>query len=131
MPTTPRISFLSLFVPDLKQTALAYEAVLGVAPTTGEHAAPSPHPFAGRGPVVFQLGEVSLALYQCDQRTTHPGDVGIGLEASPGALAAKVPGQGGQVFYGPQPAEGDGRDLSIFVMPSRHFFEVAAPRRPR
>jgi len=133
----PRLRFLSLFVPDLATAARRYREVLGVAPVeeTGPALAPapSPHPFAAAGPGVFDLGGVALALYQCDQRTTHPGDVGIGLEADPRAVADRAARRGGgdgKVFFGPKALPGDdGRELAAFVMPDRHFFEVLGPRR--
>jgi len=125
MSTTPRMRFLSLFVPNLAAAAERYAAVFGLAPREGPGDAPSPHPFAGGTPVVFDLGQVCLALYQCDGRTTHPGDVGIGVEvADPTSTTEAVRASGGQVFFGPRAAPGDGRDLAIFVLPDRHFFEI-------
>jgi predicted enzyme related to lactoylglutathione lyase len=122
--------FLSLFVPDLDAAVERYAAVFGLAPREGPGVAPSPHPFAGRGPVVFDLGQVCLALYQCDGRTTHPGDVGIGVEvADPAATTEAVRGSGGQVFFGPRAVVRDGREMAIFVLPDRHFFEVVKGER--
>lgn len=130
MAEAPEVTFLSLFVPKLAEAAKRYEAILGVAPSPGAGAALASHPFAAGTPVVFQLGSVSLALYQCDMRTTHPGDVGIGLtcQPDPKALAGRVGEHGGRVFFGPREVPGDGRELAVFVLPDRHFFEVAGPR---
>lgn len=121
----PRMRFLSLFVPDLDAAVAQYAAVFGVSPRDDSGQAPNPHPFAGLGPVTFDLGQVCLALYQCDGRTTHPGDVGIGVEVTnPSATTEAVRDAGGQVFFGPRPMPGDGRDLAVFVTPDRHFFEI-------
>lgn len=126
MAHPPALRFLSLFVPDLEQAAAAYAHVLGVEPREAPRHAPRSHPYAARGPVVFDLGGVELALYQCDQRTTHPGDVGIGLcvDESPAALATRAGARGGKVFFGPRPLPGDGRPCAALVLPDRHFFEV-------
>jgi len=125
MGTRPQLRFLSIFVPDLTEAAERYAAFLGIEPRTGSGSAPSPHPFAAGEPVVFDLGEVCLALYQCDGRATHPGDVGIGVGvADAGAVASAAAAQGGQVFFGPRPLPGDGREMAVFVMPDRHFFEL-------
>lgn len=123
----PALRFLSLFVPDLTKAVKSYERILGVAPTKESSAAPTPHPFAAAGPVVFELGSVALALYQCDMRGTHPGDVGIGVEVAgaPATIASRAAEQGGQVFFGPQPISAtDQREMAVFVLPDRHFFEV-------
>lgn len=128
----PQLRFLSLFVPDLEAATAAYHEVLGVEPLADAGSAPAAHPFASAGPVVFELGQVSIALYQCDQRATHPGDVGIGVELdrSPAPLAARAEAAGGRVFYGPRRSSAaDGRELAVFVLPDRHFFEVLGPRR--
>ena len=126
MSATTEIRFLSLFVPDLDAAATRYEAVLGIAPQANSAEAPRPHPFALRGPIVFQLGAVALALYECDGRTTHPGDVGIGLvaEAGPEELAKRATANGGRVFYGPRVLPEDGRACAAFMLPDRHFFET-------
>jgi hypothetical protein len=124
----PEIRFLSLFVPSVQAAALHYQQILGVEPTIPDRAAVSPHPFAGSAPVVFQLGAVALALYECNpDRGTHPGDVGIGVvgEGAPAALAERAQACGARVFYGPKRVPGDGRELAVFVLPDRHFFEVA------
>jgi hypothetical protein len=131
----PTIRFLSLFVPNLADAARRYQAVLGVAPSTraespgspGPRSAPAPHPFAAAGPVVFELGEICLALYQCDGRTTHPGDVGIGLlDRAPSDAAGRAAANGGRVFLGPARLPADGREAAFFMLPDRHFFEVLA-----
>ncbi|MBW2523910.1 MAG: hypothetical protein JRI23_07040 [Deltaproteobacteria bacterium] len=121
----PALRFLSLFVPDLEAARKTYQSVLGVEPCE-DGLVPEPHPFAAAGPVVFDLGGVKLALYQCDQRATHPGDVGIGLcvEGSPARISQRVAPRGGRVFFGPQRLGADGRELAVFVLPDRHFFEV-------
>lgn len=125
----PSIRFLSLFVPDLAQARARYELLLGIQPTEGHPDCLVPHPFAAAGPVVFDLGEVKLALYQCDMRGTHPGDVGIGLldEAGPEAMASRAKKAGANVFLPPRALQGQGRSLSVFMMPDRHFFEVVGP----
>ena len=130
MDPKPRARFLSLFVPDLDDAVARYAAMLGVEPTREPGAAPSPHPYAARGPVTFDVGGTELALYQCDMRTTHPGDVGIGLvvEGPPDALAARAAERGGRVFFGPGPLPGDGRRGAFLMLPDRHFFELLGPR---
>jgi catechol 2,3-dioxygenase-like lactoylglutathione lyase family enzyme len=126
MPSPPRLAFLSLFVRDLDAARRRYESMLGVAAVEADPDPPGPHPFAARGPVVFDLGGAKLALYQANQQVTHPGDVGIGLhlDAPAGEMASRVAPAGGRVFFGPRPAPGDGREMAVFVMPDRHFFEV-------
>jgi len=128
--SSPRLRFLSLFVPDLEDAATRYAAVLGIMPTGQASGAPQPHPFAARGPVVFDLGGVEIALYQADLRTTHPGDVGIGLEVdgAPDALAERAAKHGGRVFYGPTELPADARRAAALVLPDRHFFEVLGRR---
>ncbi|MBI4702378.1 MAG: hypothetical protein HY744_14750 [Deltaproteobacteria bacterium] len=130
MEERPRIRFLSLFVPDLESAARRYEAVFGVRRRPGADGAPRDHPYAAAGPVVLDLGPVELALYQCDGRTTHPGDVGIGVELDgpPAALGRRAAEQGGRVFFGPAARGADGRELCVLVLPERHFFEVVGPR---
>ncbi len=84
------LRFVSLFVPDLAEAARTYEALLGTPPAAGPFPAPAPHPFAAAGPVVFELGSVALALYQVDEKTTHPGDVGFGTETNVDQAAAVI-----------------------------------------
>jgi hypothetical protein len=94
-----------------------------MSPSEQLGAAVSPHPFAVKGPVVFQLGSVALALYECDGSTTHPGDVGLGIESQIDQSAAKLKQIGGTLFWGPgRVVDGDAR-LAIGVTPDRHFFE--------
>lgn len=126
----PAIRFLSLFVPDLAQARTRYESMLGVAPVERDPDCLAPHPFSPAPPVVFDLGGVKLALYQADMRGTHPGDVGIGLlvEDGPGAIAERAKKAGANVFVPPRPLPGQARDLSVFMMPDRHFFEAVGPR---
>lgn len=126
MSENPTLKFLSLFVPDLAEAASRYEVVFGIKPSEDPGVVPQTHPFAATGPVVFDLGNVVLALYECDQRSTHPGDVGIGIEVDPGpdAMAKRARSQQGQVFFGPGPIADEGREMAIFVLPDRHFFEV-------
>jgi hypothetical protein len=123
----PNIGFISLFVPNLNDAALHYAALLQTPPIDCPSAALSPHPFAAKGPVVFQLGNVELALYECDGRTTHPGDVGIGLESAVAETAGRLSAQGGTVFWGPESIGESQRKLAIGMMPDRHFFEIAEP----
>jgi len=73
---------------------------------------------------VFRLGEVALALYECDGRTTHPGDVGFGLETTVDAAAARIREQGGRVFWGPRAVAGQERRMTVGMLPDRHFFEI-------
>jgi catechol 2,3-dioxygenase-like lactoylglutathione lyase family enzyme len=126
MSQAPRLRFLSIFVPDLAAATQRYEAVFGVPPVKDDGDPPSPHPYAAGGPVVFDLGGVKLALYQCDGKTTHPGDVGIGIrpDGPPGEIAKRATEHRGQVFYGPRELPGDGRPMAVFMLPDRHFFEV-------
>lgn len=124
MTPPPALRFISLFVPSLAEAVPRYQALLGVAPAEDTGAAPAPHPCAARGPVVFQLGEVALALYECDGRTTHPGDVGLGLEAPVEETAATLGQHGGRVFWGPRQIGGTGPRMAIGVLPDRHFFEI-------
>jgi catechol 2,3-dioxygenase-like lactoylglutathione lyase family enzyme len=126
MSSEPSLRFLSLFVPNLQAAAQYYQSIFGVAPLSHDPHAPCPHPFASAGPVVFALGPVLLALYECDQRTTHPGDVGLGIEMDAGMqeLCSRAAGAGGRVFRGPAPLAGSGRTMAAFMLPDRHFFEV-------
>ena len=122
------LRFLSLFVPDLEAARRTYENVFGVAPSDTTDETIGRHPFAAAGPVVFDLGAVRLALYQCDMRTTHPGDVGIGLcvQGAASRITERVAPAGGKVFLGPVEREEDQREMAVFVLPDRHFFEVLA-----
>jgi predicted enzyme related to lactoylglutathione lyase len=124
----PDLKFLSLFVPDLEAARRTYETVFGVAPSDATDDTIGRHPFATAGPVVFDLGGVRLALYQCDMRTTHPGDVGIGLcvEGPAATITERVAPAGGRVFLGPVKIEQEQREMAVFVLPDRHFFEVLA-----
>ena len=127
MPQTPEITFLSLFVPDLAQAARRYQEVLGLEPAENQGSAPDPHPFAGSAPVVFDLGQVRIALYEANpHRGTHPGDVGIGVRTAepPAAVAERAKQNGATTLYGPKRLAGDGREMAVFALPDRHFFEV-------
>ncbi|MFH1464800.1 MAG: hypothetical protein ABIO70_10475 [Pseudomonadota bacterium] len=118
----PSLRFLSLFVPDLPAAAARYAAFLGMAPVLDDPDVPRAHPYAAGPPVVFPLGQVKLALYPCDGRVTHPGDVGIGLVSDdPAALLGRAAQAGAQVF----PAH-PAAPLRVFMLPDRHFFEVKA-----
>jgi hypothetical protein len=130
MTEAPTVRFLSLFVPELTEARQRYAAMLGVEPMEGDEVCPRPHPFAAAGPVVFDLGSLRLALYQCDMRGTHPGDVGIGLcgPEGPEALAARARGAGARLLRAATPAGGDGRSMAVFMMPDRHFFEAMGAR---
>ena len=121
------LEFISLFVPSLEDAVPRYAALLGTPPTDRATTAPSPHPFAARGPVAFDVGGVTLALYECDGRTTHPGDVGLGIVAGVERAVACVRQQGGQVFWGPKPVRPGGRTMAVGVLPDRHFFELTEP----
>ncbi len=124
MSTPPRLRFISLFVPNLAEAVTRYEALLQTAPNYDSAAALAPHPFATSGPVVFQLGEVAIALYECDNRTTHPGDVGFGLETDMNQTVSRIREQGGNVFWGPASASEGGQNAAIAMLPDRHFFEI-------
>jgi hypothetical protein len=122
-----RLRFISLFVPNLAQAVAQYSVLLQIVPAEGTVGALTPHPFAVKGPVVFEMGEVLLALYECDGATTHPGDVGFGLEGDIGQIAARMKQQGGTVFFGPGTVPGSDTNVAIGMMPDRHFFEVVEP----
>ena len=127
MVEPPKVKLLSLFVPDLDSATRRYAAILGVEPAADCGPAPIPHPFAAKGPVVFQLGAVALALYQAaPDRGTHPGDVGIGLSVGGAVseIATRAAQRGGRVFFGPAQLPEDGREMAVFVLPDRHFFEL-------
>lgn len=123
MTSGPRLQFISLFVPNLAAAAERYERFLRVSPCAAPPELPAPHPFAAAGPVVFRLGETLLALYQCDGRTTHSGDVGIGVAADLDATCDRLVQVGGRLFWGPSACHGDTR-LAVGVLPDRHFFEL-------
>lgn len=124
MTETPRIEFLSLFVPNLEASVERYRAVLGIEPASEPGLALASHPFAAKGPVVFQLGNVALALYQCDTQVTHPGDLGIGLRVNGRETVRRFGETGGQVFWAsPETTE---PQLAIGVTQDRHFFEMVA-----
>ena len=125
--TLPRFRFISLFVPNLAEATSRYASLLQMAPSEGTGGAPSPHPFATKGPVVFQLGDLALALYECDGHTTHPGDVGLGIESNVEQTAVRLRQQGGMVFWGPATITGSETELAIGMMPDRHFFEIVEP----
>lgn len=131
MDAPPTVRFVSLFVPDLEAAARTYESIFGVPASRADRTAPSPHPFAASGPIVFDLGQVRLALYECDpNRGTHAGDVGIGVCVSAGleAIASRAARHGGRVFFGPEALADDGRAMAVFVLPDRHFFEILEGR---
>jgi hypothetical protein len=127
MPTPPRLRFISLFVPNLAEAVRRYEVLLEVAPNYASPAALTPHPFARLGPVVFQLGDVALALYECDNQTTHPGDVGFGLETNLDQAVSRIRELEGHVFWGPASANEGGLSAAISMLPDRHFFEIVEP----
>ncbi len=122
----PTLRFLSLFVPNLDDARQRYAVVFGIDPVEGDTDTLARHPFAKRPPVVFDLGTCKLALYECDMRTTHPGDVGIGIDVGEdlAATAKRASAHQGKVFHGPKLIAGDERDLAVFMLPDRHFFEV-------
>jgi catechol 2,3-dioxygenase-like lactoylglutathione lyase family enzyme len=124
MPPKASLRFVSLFVPDLEEARRTYEALLGTPPAAGPSPAPAPHPFAAEGPVVFVLGGVALALYQADGKTTHAGDVGIGIETAVNEAASAIREHGGLVFWGPEALGEDRRRMAVGVLKDRHFFEV-------
>jgi len=132
MSPTPTIRFLSLFVPDLEQATHHYEALFGVAPQSADTVAPSRHPFSPSKGVVFNLGGVELALYQTDGKTTHAGDVGIGVETSESSQAASTRASqaGARVFPGARPLD-DRREMVVLMTPDRHFFELVSERSSR
>lgn len=122
----PALRFLSLFVPDLDDARRRYEAIFGIESVDGDPEVPAKHPFAKRGPVVFDLQTCKLALYECDMRATHPGDVGIGLDVAEDVqrTAERAASLQGNVFFGPRPLADDQRSMTVFMLPDRHFFEV-------
>jgi len=130
MPVQPSLRFISLFVPSLADAVPRYRALLGVEPSETTGAAPPRHPFAAKGPVVFQLGAVALALYECDGKTTHPGDVGFGLYASVEQAVSCLGAHQGRVFWGPKPVQPEGRHMAVGMLPDRHFFEIVEADPP-
>ena len=132
MPSPPRLRFLSLFVPDLEAAARRYELILGAPPLAEVSVPPSPHPFAAGGPVVFDAGGVFIALYACDGKTTHVGDVGIGLVVaeSVDTIASAARQAGAKVFRAPRGDGGEPRAMALVVTPDRHFFEVIEDEEP-
>ncbi len=122
----PALRFLSLFVPDLDDARRRYETIFGIEPSTTDGDAPPKHPFAKRGPVVFDLETCKIALYECDMRATHPGDVGIGIDVGEdvAATAKRASANQGKVFFGPRELSDDDRKMAVFMLPDRHFFEV-------
>ena len=130
MPVQPSLRFISLFVPSLGDAVPRYRALLGVEPSETTGAAPPRHPFAAKGPVVFQLGAVALALYECDGKTTHPGDVGFGLYASVEQAVSCLGAHQGRVFWGPKPVQPEGRHMAVGMLPDRHFFEIVEADPP-
>ncbi len=124
------LRFISLFVPNLADAVGRYQALLRVAPSAESGAAPAPHPFGVKGPVVFQLGEVAIALYECDGQTTHPGDVGLGIECPLDEAASLLREQGGSVFWGPASLGESEQRMAVGVLPDQHFFEMVEPKSP-
>ncbi len=124
-----RLRFISLFVPNLAEAVVQYSALLQQPPSQSAAGALAPHPFAVKGPVVFQMGDVMLALYECDASTTHPGDVGFGLEGDIEQAATQITRQGGTIFFGPGTIAGSGTRLAIGMTSDRHFFELVDPPR--
>ncbi len=124
MSTPPRLRFISLFVPNLAKAIDRYQTMLQIAPSSNSGAAPAPHPFSAKGPAVFQLGDVAMALYECDGRTTHPGDVGFGLETDLDEAVSRLREQGGNILWGPTPISEGKQRLTIGMLPDRHFFEI-------
>lgn len=126
----PELSFLSLFVPDLAQASRDYQKVLGIEPAASSGTAIAEHPFADGPPVVFILGSVALALYQSDGKTTHPGDVGIGLNFEPAGFSERAATVRGTTLWGPKKLAGEQRRMCVTMLPDRHFFEVVGPSEP-
>lgn len=127
----PQVSFLSLFVPDLKTASLDYQKVFAVEPEVDPTEIIGEHPCSPLPPVVFRLGNISLALYQQDGRTTHAGDVGIGVITKEPLtdVVARVQAVAGQTFVGPGPLP-QGDQLAVFMLRDRHFFEVLGLENP-
>ena len=44
------------------------------------------------------------------------------------AAAQRANASGGKVVCGPEAMPGDGREMAVFVLPDRHFFEAMGPR---
>ncbi len=126
----PRLRFISLFVPNLEAAASIYATLLQVEPSECVPGVPTAHPFSAHPPVVFVLGEVALALYQCDGRTTHAGDVGLGLELCPKEFSERAKGVGGRTFWGPKRLPNSEAEMCVTLLPDRHFFEVVEPATP-
>jgi hypothetical protein len=124
MSEAPRVEFLSLFVLNLDASVEQFRTMLGVEPEPDPGLALAPHPFASKGPVVFQLGHIALALYECDSRTTHPGDLGIGLRVDDLDTVHRFGAVGGQIFWGPNSLQPISEQLAIGVTSDRHFFEI-------
>ena len=124
MSKAPRVEFLSLFVRNLDTSVDQFRTMLGVEPEPEPGLALAPHPFAAKGPVVFQLGHIALALYECDSRTTHSGDLGIGLRVDDLDTVHRFGAVGGQIFWGPNSVQPTSEQLAIGVTSDRHFFEI-------
>jgi hypothetical protein len=131
--SAPRVPFLSLFVEDPTAAAVRLEALLGCRPRSagdaGANVAPSPHPFAAEGPIVFELGTIELALYRASAaKGTHGGDVGIGialgaLEEDDATLDARLAASQARPLA-PTTTLADGRSLRVAMTLDRHFFEL-------
>lgn len=132
----PTVRFLSLFVDDLAGAAARLSALLGVVPRADDAPgdAPSPHPYGGAGPIVFDLGTLELALYAASARNgTHSGDLGIGvaLDEDGEALDARIAAARARSL-GPAVAlageRESGRTMRVAMTPERHFFELTTRR---
>ena len=129
MPT-PKLSFLSLFVPDPEGAAKRYAAVFGVEPEPPTDPVPADHPYSPDPPIVFDLGGVKLALYRQDGRTTRTGDVGLGVVVPEPLedVTARARAAGAHPLPASASASAADRPLGVLMMPERHFFElVSAP----
>ena len=114
------IEFLSLFVKDIEESKRIYSHIFGASHLTEEDYENyvKCHPFAGNlPPAVFSLGTIKLALYQANGRTTHPGDLGIGLvlEDNVEEFLERVRTSGGTLFFGPKQIHGQEKKLAVFV----------------
>lgn len=125
----PALTFVSIFVRDVGAATQRYTRLFGVEPTLA-HSAPLVHPFGDSPPVVFDLGNVAFALYECaPNRGTQAGDVGFGIDFGVPLedMSTRANQVGARVFRAPGPLQEDDRRMSVFVTPDRHFFEAVEP----
>ncbi|MFC2091493.1 hypothetical protein ACFLTD_01835 [Elusimicrobiota bacterium] len=128
-----KIEFISLFVSDLRKAIEDYSVLFATEPVECAGSIPLKHPFSPLAPVVFDMGNIKIALYQADSNTTHTGDVGLGLisDENTEEILQRAVHCGGQVLISSDEVtvkDAQNPKMSVFMMRDRHFYELVSDR---